>query len=292
MIILNLSAVRYLVLAFVVGLAFGCTEAPDSPEAESSEVVKETMSERPPESAATMIARMIIQEAIAASGLEGMNEAAFSFRFRDKEYRYQRTQGTYAYERWWTDSTTNKVIRDVLSNEGLVRYTDGKVTDITDKNRKAYGESVNSVIYFAFMPWVLQDPAVIPTYLGQDTIKGEVLDQLDISFALENGGADSGDAFRYWFTPDTRQLKYIAYNEPGGKSPRLRVAHNERQEAGITVRDYHNYNTPGNEPMEVGGIIPAFESGKLKLLSEIDLEEVKRLKIREDRKRGDAVIGE
>lgn len=94
MIILNLSAVRYLVLAFVVGLAFGCTEAPDSPEAESSEVVKETMSERPPESAATMIARMIIQEAIAASGLEGMNEAAFSFRFRDKEYRYQRTQGT------------------------------------------------------------------------------------------------------------------------------------------------------------------------------------------------------
>jgi len=219
-----------------------------------------------------------------------MANAAFAFRFRDKQYRYQRTNGTFTYERWWTDSTTNQVTRDVLDNEKMVRYVDGQVAEITDKKRKAYANSVNSVIYFAFLPWVLNDPAVIPTYLGRDTIKGEILDQVQVGFTTENGGDDAEDDYMYWFTPDTRQLKYLAYSEPGGKIPRLREAYNERKVDGIVVRDYYNWNTPGNESRSVKELPGALEAGELNLLSEINLEEVRRLEIRDGRQRGNASL--
>jgi hypothetical protein len=286
---LNLAPCRYLALVLLFGFTVACTEPSADTEAETMEAIAAEAPVRSPETEANRQARAIIGEAIVADGLEGMDEAAFAFRFRDKEYRYQQTNGIYTYERWWTDSTTNVVTRDVLDNDGLVRYTDGQVADITEKKRKAYSNSVNSVIYFAFMPWVLGDPAVIPTYLGRDTIKGEVLDQIEIAFAKDNGGEDAEDEYMYWFAPDTRQLKYLAYSHPGGKAPRLREAHNERRVAGVLVRDYHNYNTPGNKARFIKALPATFNAGELNLLSEINLEEMRRLKIRGDRQRGDAI---
>lgn len=240
----------------------------------------------------TSQARVIITEAISAAGLDGLNEAAFVFRFRDKEYRYQQTGGTYTYERWWTDTTTNEVIRDVLDNEGFVRYAAGQEAELTPKQYKDYSNSVNSVIYFAFMPWVLQDPAVVPVYLGQETIRGEALDKIGITFAGPDAGNDSGDQFRYWFTPQTRQLKYLAYNEPGNKFPRFRVAYNQRQEAGLSVMDYYNYNLPGDSPSPVDDLAPAYGKDELNLLSKIDLVNIRRVGLQTDRRRGDAELGE
>jgi hypothetical protein len=285
----NLALCRYLALVLLLGFIVACTEPSAKTEAETMETIAADAPVRLPETEANRQARAIINEAIIADGLEGMDEAAFAFRFRDKEYRYQKTNRTYTYERWWTDSMTNVVTRDVLNNDGLVRYIDGQVVDITEKKRKAYSNSVNSVIYFAFMPWVLGDPAVIPTYLGRDTIKGEVLDQIEIAFAKDNGGEDAEDEYMYWFTPDTRQLKYLAYSHPGGKAPRLRQAHNERRVAGVLIRDYHNYNTPGNKARSIKALPAAFNAGELNLLSEINLEEMHRLKIQRDRQRGDAI---
>jgi hypothetical protein len=213
----NLALCRYLALVLLLGFTVACTEPASVTEIEEAEVIAADAAVRAPETEANHQARAIIEAATAAAGLEGMDEAAFAFRFRDKEYRYQRTNGTFKYERWWTDSTTNEVTRDVLDNDGLVRYIDGRVADITEKKRKAYSNSVNSVIYFAFMPWVLNDPAVVPTYLGRDTIQGEVLDQIEIAFTTENGGEDADDEYMYWFTPETRQLKYLAYSHPEGK---------------------------------------------------------------------------
>jgi hypothetical protein len=285
----NSAICHYLTLVILLGLTAACSEPSAGLDAETNETISAEAPVHPPETEANLQARAMIKEAIVASGLEGMEEAAFAFRFRDKEYRYQQTNGTYTYERWWTDSITNEVTRDVLDNNGLVRYIDGKIADITEKKRKAYSNSVNSVIYFAFMPWVLGDPAVIPTYLGRDTIKGEVLDQIDIAFTTDNGGEDADDEYLYWFTPDTRQLKYIAYAHPGGKAPRLREAYDERLVDGITIRDYYNWNTPGNKARPINKLPAAFNADSLNLLSEINLEEVRRLEVREDRQRGGAI---
>lgn len=289
---LNATIIRFFCPAVLLLATLACTETTSVPEADAPVKTVEVAATTEPESEATLAARKIIEEAIAAAGLTGMDEAAFTFRFRDKMYRYQRTAGTYVYERWWTDTTTNVVIRDVLDNAGFVRYTDGEVTKLTTKKRNDYSSSVNSVVYFAFLPWVLRDPAVMPTYLGRDTIKGEALDQIEVRFKKENGGKDADDEFRYWFTPETRQLKYLAYVYPGGKEPRLREANNERRVEGIVVRDYDNYRTPNNTPRPVGELAGAFNRGELELLSEIDLEEVRKREIQPDRQRGDAALNQ
>ncbi|PHI21218.1 hypothetical protein CEQ90_04145 [Lewinellaceae bacterium SD302] len=282
MINLSLAYCRYLAFIFLLGFIVACVESASVPEINATKAKISDAVMNAPKTEANRQARAIIEAATAAAGLEGMDEAAFAFRFRDKEYRYQRTDGTFTYERWWTDSTTSEVTRDVLDNDGLVRYINGQVAEITEKKRKAYSNSVNSVIYFAFLPWVLNDPAVIPTYLGRDTVKGEILDQIDVAFTTDNGGEDANDEYMYWFTLDTRQLKYLAYSHPDGKAPRLREAKNERRVDGIVVRDYNNWNTPGNKARPINELPEAFEAGELNLLSEINLKDVRKLEVRKD----------
>ena len=234
----------------------------------------EMVSPNSTQSAQIARAKTIIDEAVANAGLSGFNSAAVNFRFRDKEYRYQRNAGKFRYERWWQDTVSGQQIRDILTNTGLTRFIDGQEVDLPDKKRRAYGNSVNSVIYFAFMPWVLTDPAVIPVYEGQENIKGEVLDRVRVGFEEENGGSDNKDEFLYWFSAETRQLKYLAYSHPGGAMPRFRVANNERTVDGITVRDYHNYTTVDKSARTIDKLSQDYQEGKLMLLSEINLEEV------------------
>lgn len=267
----------YAFLGFGLSFLFilGSCSSPASNSAMATEQ-EPSESTTPKLSSAEKDARVIIEEAVTKAGLANFNDAAATFRFRDKRYRYQRNNGQFRYERWWSTKDSGEEIRDILTNDGLVRYVNGEVVELTDKQRKGYGNAVNSVIYFAFMPFVLKDAAVIPTYEGRDTIQEEILDRIRVGFTRENGGDDSEDEFLYWFTPNTRQLKYLAYAEPNGKAPRFRVAHNERVVDGVTVRDYHNYATPDkNGPRLVKYLADDYDMGRLKLLSEIDLEEVK-----------------
>ena len=225
-------------------------------------------------------ARKLLQEAVKQNGLEDLNQTAIRFRFRDYEYRYEKSEGQYVYERWRRDTTSGKMIYDVLTNEGFHRFADGAEVPLEPKRRDAYANSVNSVVYFAFLPYALLDPAVQPRYLGRDTIKGEVLNLIGVTFRAEGGGKDFQDDYRYWFTPETHELKYLAYAHPDGKIPRFRAAYNERTVDGIRVRDYRNYHTPQNTARNIDELAQDYEMGALPLLSVIDLEDVRKVKLR------------
>ena len=228
-------------------------------------------------------AQAIVEAAVERAALTGLDSAAFEFTFRDKSYRYQKAGGRFVYERYWRDTTTGHFIRDVLHNDEFVRYVDGERALLTAKQYDAYSSSVNSVIYFAFLPYALLDPAAQLTYLGTEEIKGRTYDKIGVGFVAAGGGKDYEDSFLYWFEPDTKQLRYLAYVEAGNKAPRFREAFNERVEAGITVRDYRNYHTVKNTPAEVSSLVEAFNKGQLPLLSTIALEEVRRVPVAMDR---------
>ncbi len=162
----------------------------------------------------------------------------------------------------------------MLDNDTLIRYTAGKPTPLETKKTKAYSNSVNSVIYFAFMPWALLDPAVRPTYLGEDLIDGKRYDRIAIDFAVEGGGEDHSDDFLYWFDSEDRSLDYFAYAHPGGLMPRFRVATNVRAVGGVRVQDYDNFAYPEGGARNIDSLLDDYRRGALILLSEIDLEEV------------------
>ncbi len=185
-------------------------------------------------------------------------------------------------------------MRNVLHNDGLVRFANGVEVALEEKKAAAYSASVNSVVYFAFLPWALLDPGVKARYLGRDTIKGRALDKVEVSFAAAPGheGHDMHqDEYLYWFAPDTHELAYMSYSHADGKAPRLREPHNVRKVGGVTVRDYRNYHTPDNEPRSIKLLAGNFNDGALPLLSTIDLEDVRRVAIGEDRLSGDVALG-
>jgi hypothetical protein len=131
-----------------------------------------------------------------------------------------------------------------------------------------YTSSVNSVLYFVQLPYLLNDPAVIKSYEGTQKVLGETYDVLKVTFRPSGGGEDFQDEYRYWFHEKTHLLDFLAYNyETDGGGVRFRKAYNRSERGGILFQDYVNYEVPVGTPLQK---IPAlFEAGKLKELSRI-----------------------
>ncbi|NBC01809.1 MAG: hypothetical protein GVY15_13235 [Bacteroidetes bacterium] len=189
-------------------------------------------------------AEALIDDAIAAHGMQALDDAAVSFTFRDEAFTVARDGGTFAYTRSFEDDTGRRVV-DTLSNDGLARTVDGEPVDIPEDEHGAALTAVNSVVYFALLPYFLQDPAVEARYLGADTVRAAPYHQVEVTFAAEDGGPDYEDRFVYWFHAEARTMDYLAYyfhTEDGGS--RLRIAENPRTVAGIRFQDYGNYEAP------------------------------------------------
>ncbi len=222
----------------------------------------------------------IVDKAIAAHGGTLLDNAVIEFDYRGKHFKATRNNGLYEYVRTYDDSTGS--IREVLNNDGVYREVDGERVDITEKKRYSIQETNNSVVYFGFVPYFLNDPAVQKKYLGTTTVDGAAYHKIEITFSAENGGPDYEDRFVYWFNAETYTMDYLAYDyliNDGGT--RFRQAFNIRTIEGVRVADFKNYKSevipkPG-APIEDYDTLLGTED--IKLLSEIKLEnvEIRRL---------------
>src|SRR5690606_41072212 len=99
----------------------------------------------------------IIDRAIESHGGELYQKVRISFDFRERHYKILKSPSRFEYSREFTDSTG--LVLDVLDNGGFVRQINGKEVKVTGERMQAYANSVNSVAYFAFLPYGLNDPA-------------------------------------------------------------------------------------------------------------------------------------
>ncbi|MEO9870754.1 DUF6503 family protein [Ekhidna sp.] len=226
-------------------------------------------------SAPSPSAQQIVDDAIQMSGTEVLNNASASFSFRGITYEYSSKDGKYTYTRSLQDSLQNEV-KDVLKNDGLIRYINNEEAIITEEKRTTYTASVNSVIYFAFLPVSLNDVAVNKTLEGTVEIKGNSYYKIKVTFDSEGGGEDFEDVFYYWFDTKDYSMDYLAYsyNEVDGKGMRFRVAYNSRKVNGVTIQDYKNLKPKVKESISLVGIDQAYTNGELVELSLIELEDV------------------
>ncbi len=242
--------------------------SPESPKKSNSGIINNQVDSLPEEK----IAATIINSAIQKAGLDQLSQSSATFDFRDKHYSYLKNGGKFKYKRAFTDKD-GKQIRDELSNTGFNRWTDGDSTILEEKKARAYANSVNSVIYFAFLPFSLNDPAVNAKYLGKVDINGKSYNKIKVTFKEEGGGDDFEDTFIYWFETETYSMDYLAYEyHTDGGGMRFREAFNPRKINGVLIQDYKNYKPKGSIALD--NIDEAFESNELELLSEIVLENV------------------
>lgn len=211
----------------------------------------------------------IVDQAIQAAGGELYNNAIISFDFRDRHYIANRKEGVFAYERITADS-----IRDVINNEGSFREIHGKPTDTPDSMLLKYARSVNSVVYFALLPFGLNDAAVNKTYLGETVLDSIPCYKVQITFNEEGGGEDHDDVFIYWFNKENFQIEFLAYTfHVDGGGIRFRKAYNPRSVNGILFLDYLNYK-PASANTELEDLEDLYLNKKLELLSKVELENI------------------
>ena len=221
-------------------------------------------------------AQEIVDKAIKASGTAAIKNAKASFTFRKIKYEYSARDGQFTYGRIQSDSTGNQV-KDILTNNGLMRYINDKIADITEEKRAAYTSSVNSVIYFAFLPSQLNDVAVNKSYEGTIEIDDKTYHKIKVTFDQEGGGEDFEDVFYYWFDADDFSMDYLAYSydeEDEGIGMRFRVAYNARKINGVTIQDYKNMKPKIKDSVPLAEIDQAYQDGNLTELSLIELEDV------------------
>ncbi|TPE42603.1 DUF6503 family protein [Pontibacter mangrovi] len=218
-------------------------------------------------------AQEIVDAALAAHGADNLDRSVVSFRFREMQYRALRDNGAFVYSRTFTDSTGRRV-HDVLSNSGFKRTLNDAEEQLAEEEQQKYSASVNGVIYFALLPYFLNDAAVQKTYLGEATVKGEPYHKVKVTFAQEGGGDDFKDEYVYWFHKDRHTMDYLAYNfEENGGGSRFREAINPRTVGNFRFQDYNNYKI-SDKDFPIDNYDRAFEAGKLEKVSEINLEEV------------------
>ncbi|MFD2037001.1 DUF6503 family protein [Belliella marina] len=214
----------------------------------------------------------IIDQAILAHGGEIFEKAKISFDFRNRHYTIFKSQGSFEYTREFSDSSGQ--VKDVLNNGGFTRKVNGEIVRLEEEREKAFSNSVNSVAYFAFLPYGLNDPAVFKTYIGETEIEGNNYHLVKVTFSEEGGGEDFEDEFLYWINQDTFLMDYLAYSyHTDGGGVRFRKAIRHHKINGLILQDYENYKPrDGAKSVEEMGTL--YKAGELELLSEILLERV------------------
>jgi len=217
-------------------------------------------------------ATSIVLKSIEAHGGNQVFNSVINFDFRKKHYIATYHHGHYKLERMFTDSTGN--VHDVLSNDGFTRTVNDSLVQLNDEWTGKYSRSVNSVVYFFRIPFILKDPAVNLKLLGQVSIKGNDYYKTKASFDQNGGGDDYSDTFIYWINTSTYLVDYLAYSyhtDGGGK--RFRVFKNRRTVDGLVTQDYINYE-PKDLSIPLANYDTYYQQDGMKVLSQIENENI------------------
>ncbi len=216
-------------------------------------------------------AQSVVDRAIADAGGDLYEQSNISFLFRDGSYTLERTGGRKVMTR--TRETDSGEVRDIWDGRSFSRYFRNVKTTVSDSMANIYSNSINSVLYFAQLPYGLNDPAVNKEWIGEKTLGGKRYYKVKVTFDREGGGDDFEDVYIYWIDAKTFKPKFLAYEfHVNGGGMRFREAYNERYVNGIRFVDYKNYRPVGEA--DLVKLDSLFERRKLELLSEIRLKDI------------------
>lgn len=222
-------------------------------------------------------AQNLIKASIDAHGGKTYDQSAFEFDFRDKHYTFKHENGFFEYSR--TFQKGDSIIKDIVTNDNFERYINNELQEISEEDASKYSGSVISVIYFAVLPYKLEDPAVLSEYKGETTIKDKIYHTVQVAFQEEGGGEDHQDIYYYWINKETNFVDYLAYSFPTKDENkeetlgiRFRSAYNPQTVRGIRFQDYKNFKAPYKTPLDELPIL--FEQDSLKQVSVIELKNI------------------
>jgi len=247
---------RIVLILIVYGVLInGCTLKEDNKTDEESEK--------------DLKAQEIVDKAITTHGGEMFINSKISFVFRGQQFIVEQNKSSYKYEREAMQDSDS--IKDVYENGIFHREINGNIVSMSKKDESSAISTINSVPYFALLPFKLNDLAVIKEYDGEVTIKGELYEKIKVTFQQEGGGKDYDNVFYYWFHKENATMDYFGYTTDGN---RFRAAYNVRVVNGIRFADYVNYVSDTLNEYDLINYDNLFENNELRELSIIELEDI------------------
>jgi len=215
----------------------------------------------------------IVLASIDRHGGTLLEDSRIGFTFRDARFDVLTDRGTFRYERTFRDAL-GRSVTEVLANDGVHVIVNGEEVPLDPDTRAQVEADVNSVVYFAFLPFRLRDPAVRLRDLGPDEVEGHPYHRIEVTFDQEGGGQDWDARFVHWIHAEDHTLDYFAYRYSRGEGgTRFRRAINPREVGGLLIQDWENFGAPA-EVAALEEYPTLLESGALNLLSLIVLEDV------------------
>ena len=219
-----------------------------------------------------LTAQQIVDKSIEICGGEAYLTSNIRFDFRDKTYVLDNSDNKRSLRRITRTDTT--VVVDVRTGSDFERFVNDSLIVVHDSMATKYSNALNSVHYFAYLPYGLNDPAVKKELLGEVNIKNQDYYKIKVTFDREGGGDDFDDIYVYWFNTETLKPDYLAYEfHVDGGGMRFREAYNERLRKGIRFVDYYNYKTKDSS-IPIYKIDSLYQAGDLELLSKIELKNI------------------
>lgn len=218
-----------------------------------------------------LTAQQIIDKAIEQAGGGLYSCSQIDFVFRDRKYSLDYQDNRRVLSR--TFQIDSAIITDIRRHNAFERIIGDQQVVVPDSMARKYANSINSVHYFAYLPYGLNDPAVKKKLLGQREIKGRKYYVIEVTFQQEDGGDDYEDVYVYWFNTQSFRPDYLAYEfHVDGGGMRFREAYNERFIEGIRFVDYSNYKPL--EQVSIYDIDRLYAENRLELLSKIELQDI------------------
>lgn len=218
----------------------------------------------------------ILEKSIETHGGKSWEKANFSFVFRDRQYSIDRNPGKYIYTRSFNDSIG--YVKDSLVNSTeFSRHVNDSMVELSEEWMGKYSNSVNSVLYFMQLPYILRDPAVRLELVGTAAIGESPYHALRVTFKEESGGEDFEDEYRYWVHSDKYTVDFLAYNyQTEGGGTRFREAINRRKVGDLMIQDYINY-APTEKFPPLDSLPAMWENNQLEEVSRIINTEVRTI---------------
>jgi hypothetical protein len=215
----------------------------------------------------------VVAQSIQAHGGQAFDRVHVRWGFRGIPFEVIRDNGRFRYQRTVSDSLGQAIV-EVMENEGSWIEVGGTRQEVDPQRRARLETAVNSVVFFGFLPFKLDDPPVRATDLGSAMVAGQPYRKIQVTFRREGGGPDWEDRHILWFHETDHTLDYLAYREVADvETTRFRRAINRRQVGGILLQDYENY-TGDPDVEDVANYDQLFEGGGLRLVSMVEFDDL------------------
>ena len=177
------------------------------------------------------------------------------------------------YEHTVSGKSRSQDVEVRITNDAVEVHQDGKPVDVRgDEQRRR--DFVMARVYFAFLPYRLNDPGVFKRDLGIVDWEGRRLHKVKVTFT-PGSSTDADDEYMYWLDPETGRVELFAYSyRSGGPGLRFRRAVGHRRIGGLLFFDQENYGVEG-DGLRVDDIDPSFVDERMRHVSTVRLEEVR-----------------